>query len=162
MVDYTIVTYATEQIEARLNLIDGIEVGVTGFDEMAAVARRLWWSRRPGLETTMTDYADFNLQHSLEAQSLVFTGILTIAETLPFHPDFYKALRWCEKAFLNQWVHFPHPINKTYRSCQGLFSGVRATNFINTLLNLVYFEIVREQVRFYYNLSPISLYRVHQ
>jgi len=162
IIDYVMVTYVIEHIEPRLNLIDGIEIGVTGIDEMAAVARRIWWSRRPGLETTMTDYADFNLQHSLAAQTAVFTAIRDVADGLAFDPDFYKAVAWCEAAFSNQHAYFPKPVDRERPCVQGLFSGVRATNFINTILNLVYFEIVRSQVKLHYNLEPDTLFRVHQ
>ena len=100
----------------------------------------------------MGDYADFNRQHSLPAQAAVFYAILDEFDTLPgVSPDLYRAVQWCAEALLNQMVYLPR-INLDNRSyfvastgpgyrvliptgdnglpvVQGLFSGVRATNY---------------------------------
>ncbi|CAB4064053.1 unnamed protein product [Lepeophtheirus salmonis] len=43
-----------------------------------------------------------------------------------------------------------------------MFSGVRSTNFTNTLLNLVYYELAKEYVADEYGLHPIDEYHLHQ
>lgn len=160
-VDYTVMSYVIADLEKRLSRIEGVESGLKSLDEIAAIRRRVLAVGQGTEECSMIDYADFNYQHTLEAQSLVFKVLAARFSHLGYHPDCVKAAKWCEMAMMNQWVRFPG--NSDYeRSIQGLFSGVRGTNFINTILNVAYFRMARELVGEKLGVHPIDLYSLHQ
>ena len=163
VVDYAIVTYVTRHLESLLYLVPGVEMGLGKMDEFSAILRRLRVIEEARVETTMLDYADFNLQHTPEVQSLVFTALAEVLRSVDrvWPPDLIKAVAWCEAAFTNQWVKFPHR-DDSLRVRQGLFSGVRCTSFMNTLLNLAYFRLVSGYVVRTTGLVPLGLHHVHQ
>lgn len=160
VVDYSIMSYAIMPAERRLHNIVGVESGLRSSDEIRCMLRKVTecGSRR---ECTMLDYADFNLQHSTEIQSQVFAAMAAILKDNSAHPDAIRACLWCRDALLNSWCKFPND-DRNYRVVQGLFSGVRATNFLNTILNVVYFRHASRWVHQTLNIKPISLYNVHQ
>nr|QUS52824.1 RNA-directed RNA polymerase [Mute swan feces associated toti-like virus 3] len=161
-VDYAVMAYVIMPLERRLFTIDGIEMGLTGFSEVACAQRRLLLTAHPWLECTMLDYADFNMQHTLRAQAIVFRALSRLFRK--YHsrnPDLLKCSEWCAAACLNQWCKFPQDA-KPVRTVQGLFSGIRGTNFINTVLNVAYFEVAREIVKLRYGVVPRQLFRIHQ
>lgn len=47
------------------------------------------------------------------------------------------------------------------RIIQGMFSGIRGTNFINTLLNVAYFRLARQNVLDMFDLAPVALTNIH-
>lgn len=159
-IDYSIMSYAIGRTEKRLWNVEGIEIGLQGIDEVRAILRKLDWMDQPGLECTMIDYADFNYQHTLEAQAEVFIALSRRYKALGMHEDTIKAADWCGKALLNQWVTFPG--EGPVRCTQGMFSGVRGTNFLNTLLNVAYFRYCSRFVKENLGVVPINLYNVHQ
>nr|QUS52818.1 RNA-directed RNA polymerase [Mute swan feces associated toti-like virus 2] len=160
--DYAIMSYVIKPIEQRLWMVEGIEQGLTGFDEMAGMRRRLKIVSDPYSETTMVDYADFNFQHTPRAQAEVFYALLDIfRESHEDAADLLKATEWCGKALENQWSRFPH-CKGEIKINQGLFSGVRGTNFINTLLNVAYFNVANRLVAERCLIQPVDLYRIHQ
>ncbi|UUV42321.1 MAG: putative RNA dependent RNA polymerase [Palkane totivirus] len=160
-IDYAISAYVLNEIEPRMNLIDGIEAGLTGVDVMAGLMNRRITAMRPGVECSMIDYADFNYQHTLEAQASVFEAVAELFEMVNAHPDKAKAARWTAAALLNQWCKFPRS-KEAVRIVQGMFSGCRATNFLNTILNDAYLEIAKDWVSENLHLYPKELYRIHQ
>jgi hypothetical protein len=90
------------------------------------------------------DYTDFNSQHTSHEQASV---IRELAKFSPYSKDaeFMKIVEWYAKSFYNQWVeHGDLRVNAK----KGLFSGVRATSLINTILNLTYHhEYVRRVLK---------------
>ncbi|QQP50743.1 Uncharacterized protein FKW44_011863 [Caligus rogercresseyi] len=73
--DYTIMTYAIDRLERGLCQIDGIQTGRTGRSELIDVASRLRQTTLKNRCMSMIDYADFNIQHSLDVQSRVLSAI---------------------------------------------------------------------------------------
>lgn len=62
------------------------------------------------------------------------------------YPDnLRRAVEWCADACLNQWCTFPGATNPT-KITQGLFSGQRGTNLLNTILNCGYFMVAKRNV----------------
>lgn len=160
-IDYAIMTYVIQKAEMRMSSVAGVESGLVGLDEIAGILRRKNVSGRDGVESTCLDYADFNYQHTLKAQSLVFKCMGNRMRLMGAHEDAIRAARWCEEASLNQWATFPGR-NKAERITQGMFSGVRGTNFLNTILNVAYFREARRSVSNALGLDPVDLYNLHQ
>lgn len=160
-IDYTIMTYVIGKIEPKLARVDGVECGLTSVDEMRCLIRRSKVIQRAQLECSMLDYADFNRQHTMEAQALVFECLSEKLRMMNVHPDVIKASDWCAKAMMNQWVTFPMQ-DKPTKVIQGLFSGNRGTNFINTLLNVAYYRYARTWVSEKLNIKWHFRYNLHQ
>jgi hypothetical protein len=160
IIDYSITSYLINDVEKKLSKIDGIENGLRGGDEVASIYRRKRISSERRVEATMLDYKDFNLQHTLQAQAEVFLALKRKLERENSHSDQIKAAEWLAQASLNQWAKFPDGVNR--RLDQGMFSGHRATNFLNTVLNVGYFEVYRKYVKQSLGLESRGLYHIHQ
>lgn len=50
------------------------------------------------VECTMIDYADFNYQHTIEAQVIVFETLAEILQIMGHHQDKARAARWIADA----------------------------------------------------------------
>lgn len=161
-IDYSIASYVLDGIESGLSNIDGIESGLVGVDFIATMIRRCAAASETGSECTMIDYADFNYQHTLEAQSLVFEVLADYLERMGHHEDKVRACKWIAKAMLNQKCQFPKPGSPMKRIVQGMFSGCRGTNFINTILNTAYFRLAKKWVEDNLGISPVDLHNIHQ
>lgn len=162
VVDYAIASYALDKIEEFLYNVNGVESGLTGLDQQTAMIRRARIVEDEKVECTMIDYADFNYQHTLEAQSLVFRCLAKRLSVVGHHPDKVKAAEWIADALLNQWCYFPGPKSPKRKVTQGMFSGCRGTNFKNTLLNLAYFRHSVWTVGRDLGLFPRELHNIHQ
>nr|UUV42410.1 MAG: RNA dependent RNA polymerase [Enontekio totivirus 3] len=160
--DYVITSYCISDVEEVMYNVEGIESGLLGIDTTNAVVKRLLAVKEGGTESTMVDYADFNYQHTLDAQSLLFDSLSKRLSSLGAHPDKVEAAKWVAKGMLNQWCKFPKNPKLELRITQGMFSGCRATNFNNTLLNVAYYRYARDWVSTNLKLLPIDLLNVHQ
>lgn len=80
------------------------------------------------------DYTDFNAQHTSHEQATV---IRELFKNSPYQADKEMAtiVDWYARSFYNQWIHHGDVV---YKANKGLFSGVRVTSLINTVLNLAY------------------------
>lgn len=159
--DYVIMSYVIASIEKHLDRIDGVESGASGFDDLANQVRRLRDSLNAKREMAMLDYDDFNFQHTRKIQSAVFKALGKVLVRYGAHEDVIKACKWCELAFMDMRCRFPGD-KESVQVIQGLFSGVRGTNFINTILNVAYYRASRTIVKEYGELLPVGEYNVHQ
>lgn len=160
--DYSIHDYVVRTVEGSLSRIEGVESGLMGLDAIASMIRRVHQVRLPGMEGTMIDYTDFNYQHTIEAQVAVFDVLAELFVGRGYHEDMVKACRWTADSFRSQYVRFPTLGPKYEKVTQGMFSGVRPTNFINTVLNVAYFTLSRNWVFEELSLSPDDLFHLHQ
>lgn len=158
---FMIITYLTRNIEKRMKHVQGLEEGLTELQELAAVNRRLTLASQPGVITTMIDYSDFNLQHTLAAQSKMFEVVHRIMIAKGMHPDMIKAAKWMSDACLNQKVKFPFS-PKYYQVKQGMFSGVRSTHLENTIFNLCYFKVADDYVQNHLGIHPLNINTIHK
>lgn len=158
---YVINTYATKGFEERLHLVPGLEKGAAGSQACALEMRRALLTHDPNLECTMLDYADFNRHHTPEAQATIFRVFATLGKRLGATNDWIRANEWVADAKRNAWVIFPGS-SREERAVQGMFSGTRSTDLINTLLNLAYFNIANKYVSQQIGIYPSALYHVHQ
>lgn len=161
-VDYSIASYVLDNIESRLYNINGVESGLVGQDFIATMIRRCAAVEKEGTECTMIDYADFNYQHTLLAQSIVFDVLADALVRRGYHMDKVRACRWVRDAMMNQKCIFPGPDRTRWNITQGMFSGCRGTNFINTILNTAYFRMAKSWVESELRVEPIDLHNIHQ
>jgi len=82
----------------------------------------------------MLDFDDFNSQHSLASMAAVFEALDGIAPP--------AILEWCVKAQHNQYIHTK---DGNVKLTNTLFSGHRATTFINTVLNAAYIRLALQR-----------------
>lgn len=159
--DYAIMSFCIMDPERKFYRIKGVESGLRGLDEVAGVLRRKLIASNPTTESTMIDYADFNYQHTLAAQALVFEALRDRYARLGVHEDLISAAEWCRLGLLNQWCTYPKA-TKAVKITQGMFSGCRGTNFLNTILNVTYYRTIRSYVNKELKLSPDCEYNIHQ
>lgn len=158
---YTIITYLIAAAESNMNYMEGLESGLVGLPEIVAINNRIRVVSRPNTYTTMIDFEDFNLQHSLKIQHCMFDTMREVLLDKQAHPDHIKAAEWAAQACLNQHVRFPK--EKEYcKVTQGMFSGVRSTDFMNTILNLTYAKFCFEEVNRLFGEVPDDLYHLHK
>lgn len=159
--DYSIHAYVLADIEVNLSRVDGIEYGLRGKSMLATMIRRMAEVMDRDPECTNIDYADFNYQHTLLAQAATYSELADVLENAGHHPDKVKAARWCAKSLLNQWVKFPELRTGYVKVSQGMFSGFRGTNFLNTILNVAYFRLADKQVQKLFGVFSRKLYHIH-
>lgn len=157
---YVINTYVTQGMEERLHKIVGLEKGAEGIDEMAYVKMRCNITQDDKQECVMLDYADFNIQHTLEAQWILFDCLLDQGILEGACDDWIDACKWIRDAKKDQRITFPQEAH-SYKVTQGMFSGTRSTDLINTILNLAYFRIANDHVE-NGGCHATDMYHVHQ
>lgn len=157
---YAINTYATVGMEERLHKVNGLEKGATGLKEVAFAHQKMLITDDPTNECTMLDYADFNIHHTPAAQALLFREIRLAGARAGACADWIAATHWLERSKYNMTVRFP---KKQFdrKITQGMFSGTRSTDLINTILNLAYFQVANSFLKAQ-GLYPDGLYHSHQ
>jgi hypothetical protein len=160
VINYFIQTYVLQPLERRFHYVPGFELGLKDSKEIAATLKKANLSDTDS-EMTMLDYADFNIHHSLLAQKEIFLTIVELATQKDKPADYIKAAQWTADAYDDSTTRFPGEVD--YRKIvRGMFSGSRATNFINTIMNLAYFQLAQEITNeLYPEIQPDSLYNVH-
>nr|DBA44201.1 TPA_asm: RNA-dependent RNA polymerase [Toti-like virus dasyheleae] len=158
--DQLITSYVIGPLEKRMGCVPGLTNGHLGIHEVADLVSRLINVRQSQVECTMLDYQDFNYQHTLAAQHMVFDEIRKALASVG-NPDLDKACAWLATAQLAQYVKFPEEKGRT-KTTQGMFSGVRSTDFMNTLLNKAYYEALKVRVGEETGLTPIDEMSLHR
>lgn len=92
-----------------------------------------------GKVITCLDYPDFNSSHSCQLQRLVIEVISNWCQSkgLKPHKDLTDITSWYAKSFENQYFRVP-TTGEWHKAESTMFSGVRQTTIINTLINLTY------------------------
>lgn len=158
--DQAVTAYVIKPLEKRMQKCSNFIVGHNGAHEVADIGLRLYNVSGDRVECTMLDYADFNYQHTLEAQALIFKVLKPMLIKYN-NSDLNKANSWVENAQLNQYVQFPLD-KQWYKVTQGLFSGVRSTDFTNTILNYAYYEASKMLLYEQTGLKPIDEFHLHK
>lgn len=162
-VHYVLNTYSTAGLESTLQYLQGFEKGASAFNVLSYGLKRSFITTYLGTECTMFDYADFNIHHTPLAQALIFETLARLGREAGYHPDWVEANEWVAKSKFNMTVTVASEGNNVKRHVkQGMFSGTRSTDFINTLLNMAYFQVASKMVAAQYSVSPSNLYHVHQ
>nr|QRW41701.1 MAG: RNA-dependent RNA polymerase [Stinn virus] len=161
VVDYSVHSYALEGVEVNLSRVDGIEYGLSGKAVLATMIRRMAVVTGTAAECTNVDYADFNYQHTLGAQAAVYEELAKSLALAGWHEDKVKAAEWCRDSLLKQYVKFPELRTGYIAVSQGMFSGFRGTNFLNTLANVAYFRVAARHALSLFGLQPENLYHSH-
>lgn len=158
---YVINTYATKGFEERLHLIPGLEKGISGLNAVSGETARANQTADPNKECVMLDYADFNRHHTPRAQAALFHAFAVVGTKVGAHADWVKANEWVANSKRRMSVKFPGAA-QTLSVKQGMFSGTRSTDLINTLLNLAYFQIASEYIDKTYSITSGELHHIHQ
>lgn len=158
---YLINTYATKGFEERLHLVPGLEKGLAGVALACTEMQRANITADKDIECTMLDYADFNRHHTPEAQALIFEEFAAAGRRVGSSRDWILANEWVAKAKWRMSVLFPGS-RQAEKVNQGMFSGTRSTDLINTILNLAYFQVAAKWVAANHTVKPVELYTVHQ
>lgn len=158
--DQTIVTYLIRPLEPGMARVKEFVNGHYGLQEVADIARRLAEVADGSVECSMLDYADFNIQHTLHAQRLLFAVVEKLVRRYD-NADLHRAARWVREAQMCQTFKVPND-ERWHKVTQGMFSGVRSTDFMNTILNLAYFNTVKQMVKNHTRLEPIGLFNLHK
>jgi len=88
------------------------------------------------------DFEDFNAQHSTSAMQQVLKAYGKVFET-DLSPQQLEALGWVTKSLED--VVIQDRYNGSYRAQGTLLSGWRLTTFMNTVLNVIYTQVMTEQ-----------------
>ena len=137
-------------------------------------------------QSAMLDFCDFNVHHAPSMQAYVFRSISQAYSEVGASEDLSTIAAQCALCMANQYVRFPgkastNPESRCplqaegryrideprpefyHRVTQGMFSGIRSTNFLNTVLNRAYYRACRLHVeRFLYPHIPSRGSTVHQ
>lgn len=159
-IDQAIVTYLILPLELRMKNVPQFINGHEGILEVVDIAIKQGIVKDPRVECSMLDFADFNYQHTLLNQALLFSVIEERVRKFG-NPDLTKAAKWVRDAQLNQKFKVANS-EEWHQVTQGMFSGVRSTDFTNTILNLAYFNMMSELVKEHTGLEPINLFNVHK
>lgn len=159
---YVINTYGTKGMEERLHLVPGLEKGASGEEAFLLEAKRAFITSNKKYECTMLDYADFNRHHTPQAQAILFEVFADLGKAVGSHPDWILANEWVAKSKYNMSVEFPGNDGVYEKVRQGMFSGTRSTDLLNTLLNLAYYNVGKQYVNRLAGLKPVNEYHVHQ
>ncbi|KAI0986997.1 hypothetical protein GJ496_009014 [Pomphorhynchus laevis] len=116
--DYIIMAYILSLLEDALSRRLDVDYALSGLGAASRMVKRLVKLSGKCPWAAMLDYKDFNIQHTLS-------------------PDYVRAANWCAGTLHNSWIRFPG-IDGLFKCQQGLFSGMRGTSFVNTILNIAY------------------------
>jgi hypothetical protein len=154
---YVINTYATKGFEERLHLIQGMEKGASGAAAINLENKGAVITANTRVECTMLDYADFNRHHTPLAQAIIFDEFAREGTVVGVSIDWVRANIWVREAKTNMWMTAPES-KQHLKVFQGMFSGTRSTDLINTLLNKAYFDVANTYVEKVLHKLPINLY----
>lgn len=157
---YVINTYVTQGMEERLHLVPGLEKGASGAQVLYTINKKCNVTKDALQDCCMLDYADFNIHHTPQAQTIIFQCIREVAMKHNPSQDWLAASAWMAASKTRQRVYFPGD-HQYSNVTQGMFSGTRSTDLINTILNLAYFRVANSfltKTATY----PHNLYNVHQ
>lgn len=162
-------TYATKGLEERLFLVPGLEKGVGGYNALAGDFHKANITGDPNTHCMMADYADFNIQHTPRAQAMLYEVLADIGHARGACIDWVQANRYIAKAKYNMWCRFSltHAnggvTQRLLKVNQGMFSGTRSTDLLNTVLNLSYYNIAAKTADIIYGEQQSSqVHHVHQ
>lgn len=159
-IHYVINTYGTMGFEEKLHKVPGLEKGLGGYRDFATQMGRAFVTSQHDQECSMLDFADFNIHHTPEAQAIIFEEFAKAGERVGAHPDWIRANTYVAQAKYNMTASFPGHAHKI-KVLQGMYSGTRSTDLINTILNLAYFRVVQSWLASRGCIAH-QLYHVHQ
>lgn len=160
-IHYIINTYATKGFEEKLHNVPGLEKGVTGLRQSQLEHHRAMLTGDRKQHCSMLDYADFNRHHTPQAQSIIFEELADLGREVGACSDWQYANTWVAKAKYHMTTKMPS-YKGMLKVVQGMFSGTKSTDLINTILNLAYFQVANEFIEKHYGITSENLYHVHQ
>lgn len=160
-IDFLIMAYVLEPLEERLDTVGSMQHKNLAPLSVQRINDRLQEVGHSNCYGLMVDYADFNIQHTLAIQSRLFSTIARYADSLAWGTDYSKAARWCADALLNCYAEYPD-VEGVLPVLQGLFSGMRGTAIVNTLLNRAYYLTAADALRFFTQAPLPTISAYHQ
>lgn len=155
-------SYVTFGLEETLHKIEGVEKGTKGLEDIYNEFMRCKMSADKRYHLMMADYTDFNIQHSPRAMATFYEVLYALGHSLGYPPCWLKACHWLKMSKYNMQVYFPME-SIPAKARQGMFSGTRSTDLLNTCLNLAYLLVASEVLnRLGLTDPPLDMYHVHQ
>lgn len=111
------------------------------------------------------DFDDFNIQHTPQAQAIIFEIAAAVGKRIGAHPDFIWANEWVAKSKSAMNINFKAMAgapDEDFPVQQGIFSGTRGTDYINCLLNYAYMEVCAKYATENHGVTPAEYYHVDQ
>ncbi|KAI0981942.1 hypothetical protein GJ496_009780 [Pomphorhynchus laevis] len=158
--DYLIMAYVLMTYEKALSKRVDVDYGLECDAAISRILYRFQYLVKCPY-AAMLDYTDFNIQYTLEIQAHIFEKISQVyGLSYPGH-DLPKASQWCTASILNSYIRYPK-VQDLVRTKQGLFSGIRGTSFVNTILNIYYFKTGTSIVKKLFLRLDVEYYSSHQ
>jgi len=111
------------------------------------------------------DYANFNIQHTPKAMGLVFKAFQHFGERLGATSDWLWCVKWVLAATQVRSFNFAGCLGhdgRRFRAVQSMFSGTRATDIYNTILNRASSGVALKVLEAQFGIIPRKIYHVHQ
>jgi hypothetical protein len=128
-------------------VIEGTSLGLTAAEEADDMAKMAQLCA-DGKYTSCIDYTDFNAQHTLWQQKIVMEEIVNVGKELyptilppEVTADINRVGNWYARSFENQYFVRPDT-QAVVKTESGLFSGVRVTTLVNTVINKTYHDMI--------------------
>ncbi|UHK03171.1 MAG: RNA-dependent RNA polymerase [Hangzhou paraphaenocladius impensus totivirus 1] len=162
LIDYVVISHFLHQFERSLNRVVGVEIGISGIDEVKSLLRRCKITKDEAVnECLMLDFVDFNIQHTLDMQWLVFDCLAECMSNKNVELSIIRSVVWARDAMNNQWTTFPERRGEV-KVHQGMFSGIRSTSMMNTVCNAAYLRHSIREVKSLFNIHSRKLNMIHQ
>lgn len=159
---YVAQSYILEQVEPLLGVIAGYDlndVDQTALDNL----RKRHADAVDELPRWMWDYTDFNIQHENADMSLLW---LTMAKAIRgvsgldergerARAEIAATCEWVAEAEHNCVIMDPSKRLRGHK-VRGLLTGSRATQFTNTISNIIYMELLQQQFHELFGRRPIT------
>ncbi|ALO50149.1 ORF1 [Penicillium janczewskii chrysovirus 2] len=105
----------------------------------------LWREMHDTAVHLMLDYANFNEQHSIKHMQATILGLKGVySKHLSLTPDLARAIDWTVESFERICAEQD---GKLVRFTHGLLSGWRCTTWVNSIANVAYLDVIRQQVQ---------------
>jgi hypothetical protein len=162
MSHYISQAYIMEQIEPLLGAVEGYDLNFKDEQLLTATRERQKYAKKNSNGLWMWDYADFNVQHENEDMSCLWEAMRDIVSDMAVtserqktaKEDWVKICTWVSEAEHNAYITDPsHRLGGIKK--RGLLTGSRATQFTNTILNICYAKVLREQYKELFRIDPI-------
>jgi len=160
---YIAQSYILEQVEPLLSGVAGYDLNDVDNVAVDNLRKRYEMAERKA-NFWMWDYVDFNVQHENDDMCYIWDSIAKHIDKVKMmnvhdedaQQDIVSISKWVSEAEKNCYISSPSGEFDGMK-IRGLLTGSRGTQFINTILNIVYLRILRRQFTILFKDDPIVM-----